>query len=119
MISFLYKKKQYLGASGDGAFFEVFDVSQLEENKFLSNNFASFAFCLLLFLWKPSNFLWKSEFHKKSYYYKIYLFIFCLVFEDNPWLLEPIKQVKLGNMKNFLIKLQNGKLFAVEYSGFE
>ena len=33
---FFYNKKQYLGVSGDGGFFEVFDVSELKEEEFLS-----------------------------------------------------------------------------------
>ena len=46
VISFLHKEKQYLGASGDGGFFEVFDVTLLKEKKFLSRvNF----FCLFVF----------------------------------------------------------------------
>ena len=37
LISFFYKKKQYLGVSGVGDFFEVFDVSKLKADKFLGN----------------------------------------------------------------------------------
>ena len=38
VICFLYKEKQYLGVSGDGDLFEVYDVSRLKENEFLSNH---------------------------------------------------------------------------------
>ena len=55
VISFLYKEKQYLGASGDGDLFEVFDVSQLKQNQFLSNDnscWLTYLFCerLLFYL---------------------------------------------------------------------
>ena len=33
----MYKKKEYLGVSGDGDLFEIFDVSKLKEDEFLSN----------------------------------------------------------------------------------
>ena len=39
VICFLYKEKQYLGASGEGDLFEVFDVSKLEENEFLCKDY--------------------------------------------------------------------------------
>ena len=38
VIGFLNKNKEYLGVSGDGDFFEIFDVSILDENELLSNH---------------------------------------------------------------------------------
>ena len=35
VICFLYKEKQFLGVSGDGDWFEVFDLCKLKENEFL------------------------------------------------------------------------------------
>ena len=49
MINFLYEEKQYLGVSGDGQWFEIFDVSMLEENEFLSRDNS---FCLFTFFGK-------------------------------------------------------------------
>ena len=39
VICFIYQKKEYVGASGDGDFFEVFDVSKLDEKDFLSRDY--------------------------------------------------------------------------------
>ena len=51
----MYEKKQFLGVSGDGDLFEVFDVLKLKANEFLSK-FYPFLFPLL----------WRSDFHKKE-----------------------------------------------------
>lgn len=40
VISFLYQKKEYLGVSGDRRFFEVFDLSKLKAEEFLSKLFS-------------------------------------------------------------------------------
>ena len=39
VICILYKKKQYLGVSGSGDRFEVFNVSKLKENEFLGRDY--------------------------------------------------------------------------------
>ena len=44
LICFLYLEKQYLGVSGDGDLFEVFNVLKLKANEFLSKFFASYVF---------------------------------------------------------------------------
>ena len=66
-----------MGASGDGAFFEVFDVSQLDENKFLSNHFASFALCLTFFV-KAKSFFVKVRLSKKKHIFS-HLSVFILL----------------------------------------
>ena len=51
VLCFVYQKKEYLGVSGDGKFFEVFDVSKLQEEEFLSNDYLLvFAYIFLYYL---------------------------------------------------------------------
>ena len=68
VICFIFKKKQYLGVSGDKGLLEVFDVSMLEENKFLSRDY-DFLIDLLFF--------WRSKFHKKLKSFKYFVLLFC------------------------------------------
>ena len=52
LISFLHKNKQYLGVSGDGNQFEVFDVSNLKAKTLLSEYYKIY----IVFLLRPSFF---------------------------------------------------------------
>ena len=104
--------KQYLGVSGDGDLFEVFDVSELKEVEFLGKYI--YAFCGLRpffetwFIFLITGLLQNQD-----------LSILCILslnFCTFGWLLEPIKQVKLQDMIDFHFKIRNGKLFAIEDS---
>ena len=76
---FFYNKKQYLGVSGSGDFFEVFDVSRLQENEFLSK---FYYFCVWFsFLWNYYLFCEAHTFTKSRFeYFVLKLFFFLLTF---------------------------------------
>lgn len=62
---FFYKENQFLGVSGNEDLFEVFDVSMLEENEFLSREYVFL--CLLAFFVKAWSLLCKEvSFTKKG-----------------------------------------------------
>ena len=88
LICFLYKKKQYMGVSGDGDFFEIFDVSKFKKNEFLSKYFASFWFT------KSHTFSEVKSFTKRPLFKKILNLFFVEYFFYISWPLESIKQVK-------------------------
>ena len=115
VICFMFKKKDYLGVSGSRDFFEIFDVLNLKEKEFLSNAYFFILFscnCLVLSCELFSLLEKQINLNLEIYFFFEFLKNIC-------WLIEPIKQVKLKDMKNFHIKVRNGKILAVEYSKFD
>ena len=117
VISFLYKKKQYLGVSGCGDLFEVFDISKLKSKKFLSKQYVLCVylpyFLYLILILLASTFRQIKMFINFSEYILMYFFRLLIN------LLEPVKQVRLGDLADYHIKIQKGVLFAVKHSDFE
>ena len=64
--------------SGGGDLFEVFDVSMLKEEEFLSNH--NSYLCIYTFFYKAILFLYISKFQKKASSFHINFFIFFLIF---------------------------------------
>ena len=101
-----------MGVSGYGYLFEIFDVSKMKTYELLSKNYVFFFFFV-----KASSLICEYKKLTKTNFNSNFLYIF-LFFENICCFVEPFKEVELGDLENFHMKIQKGTLFAVGYSGF-